>query len=91
MRGVGVIIGLLLSVCAISLPLDDSTARPKTQIKGRYNCHCENGIGSCTSQQSGDRMTCQKTSSDTCNGSCKMVTFTRGLGVTPLGGAAKTR
>ncbi len=73
----------VLSIFAVALTLNVSTARPK-DISGNYNCHCDGGnYGTCTSvpNDSGTGIKCKKGSGDTCTGTCKMITFT------PTGGA----
>jgi hypothetical protein len=50
------------------------------QIKGKWNCSCSGGSGTCTVYQKDNTVECQKTSDDTCTGSCEMSTTTTGVG-----------
>jgi hypothetical protein len=73
MTPVAVLIGV------ISLSAGMSLAKPLQNTGGRYNCYCDGGKGDCqTTVQSGTNVSCDKSGSNPCTGSCKLVTFTHG-------------
>lgn len=67
-----------LALSALALSLDVSMAKPK-DIHGNYNCYCDGGNqGTCSTVQGDGNAKCEKGASDTCTGTCKIVTFSKG-------------
>lgn len=74
---------------ALAFHVPASVAAQKQSISGRYNCACMSGdnvvSGTCSIIVSeSDSATCGKATGDTCNATCKLITFTKGA----TGGAA---